>query len=154
MEIDQRDGGARFIEVDDLKSCERWLRMAPLADPDRACMALTVLLEDLEDAPPPDTVWLEILDRLSDATSLAIEEQTKRFSGRPVQLTGAEVLAFDRVYDLLTVYGRGYKRLFCAAVDNSNTPLAKLAGRLAVRATLCSHELAIAHYRARRELTA
>ncbi|MFN0300199.1 MAG: hypothetical protein ACKVQU_07570 [Burkholderiales bacterium] len=154
MQIDQHARGARFIEVDDLRTCERWLSMAPLADPEKACTALTVLLEDLEDAPPPDGVWLEILDRLSDATSLAIEEQTKRFSGRPVPLTGAEIVAFNCVYDLLTVYGRGYKRLFCAAVDSPNAPIAKLAERLAVRATLCCHELAIAHYRARRELTA
>lgn len=140
--------------VADLKTCERWLRVAPLADPERACTALTVLLEGLEDAPPPDAVWLEILDHLSDATSLAIDEQTNRFGGRPIPLTGAEVLAFDRVYDLLTVYGRGYKRLFCAAIDSSNPLIAKHAGRLAARATLCCHELAIAHYRGHRELTA
>ncbi len=154
METEQRDRGARFIGVTDLKTCERWLRMAPLADPERACTALTVLLEEIEDAPPPDGVWLEILDHLSDATSLAIEEQTKGFSGRPIPLTGDEVLAFNRVYDLLTVYGRGYKRLFCAAIDNPNALIAKHAGRLAARATLCCHELAIAHYRGRRELTA
>ncbi|MSQ19372.1 MAG: hypothetical protein EXR39_07375 [Betaproteobacteria bacterium] len=67
-------------------------------------------------------------------------------------LSGKEALAFDCVFDLLTVYGRGNKRLFCTAIDHPQSRVAKHGCRIAFRAMQCSRELTLAHYRARREL--
>jgi hypothetical protein len=154
MEIDQRLDGVRSISVTDVKSCNQWLAEAPLADSDQTCVELTLLLERLEESPPADPVSLEIFDRLDNPIWVAIEEQTKRFSGRAVPLAGKEAHAFDCVIDLLTVYGRGNRRLFCAAIDHPDARIAKHRIRIAFRAMQCSRERALAYYRARRELPA
>lgn len=139
--------------VSDAASCERWLAKAPLADPDNACRSLTALLEELEESSPADPVWLDIGDRLDSAIWGAIAAQTKRFSERAVPLTGTAAEAFIRVRALLPAYGRGYKRLLCVAIDDPDSPIAKEAPRIAFRAMQCCRELALAHYRARREPT-
>ncbi len=157
---DEKPDGVDALEfadgtrVTDVAGCERWLAEAPLAAPDQACASLTALLEELEESVPADRGWLDICNRLDNAIWGAIEEMTKRFSGRAVPLAGAEVVAFNSVYALLTTYSRGYKRLLYAAIDDPQSPIAKEAPRIAFKAMQCGRELALAHYRGRRELSA
>jgi cyclic-di-GMP-binding protein len=145
--------GTSPIVVNDLKSCERWLAQAPLADPRQACFELTTLLEDLEANPPAPRAHLEVLDRLRDAVHLAQEESAKKFVARPLPLRDAEVAVFDQVYDLWTVYGQGYRRLALAVRQSSAHPLAKRLPYLIGRAIDCLGMLMYAHYQARREVS-
>ena len=158
LKYDNADGvvALGFVDgtrVTDAASCERWLAEAPLNDPYQGCSSLTALLEEIEESIPADRGWLEICDRLDNAIWGAIDGLTKRFSGRAVPLAGTEVTAFNDVYALLAAYSRGYKRLLCTAIDDPRSPIAKEAPRIAFRSMLCGRELALAHYRARRELT-
>src|SRR4051794_11982718 len=72
--------------VADLRSCESWLALAPLADPRHACAAFLNLLDQLEDKPPPGAAFLAILERVRLPLIEAVGGQTRRFSGRPLPL--------------------------------------------------------------------
>jgi cyclic-di-GMP-binding protein len=146
-------GTAPKPAVRDLKSCERWLATAPLADPRQACFELTMLLEDIEQAPPGPKAMLEILDRLREPVRAGQDENAKRFSAKPLPLRDQEATAFDQVYDLWTVYGRAYRRLALEARQGSSHPLAKQLRTLLGRSLEAQVELMLAHYRAHRELS-
>lgn len=139
--------------VRDLKTCERWLGTAPLADPRQACSELTMLLEEIEETPPGPRPMLDILERLREPVTLGQEENSKRFGGRPLPLRDQEATAFDQVYDLWSVYGRAYRRIALEARQGSSHPLAKQLPMLLGRSLEILVELMYAHYRARRELS-
>jgi hypothetical protein len=139
--------------VTDLKSCERWLAQVTLADAERACFELTMLLEELEQSPPAERGYLEVLERLREPIKLATGEQSKKFTGRALPLRNPEIAAFNGVYDLLSAYARTYRRLLYVAVEERSPVLTKRIHALAGRALEFGGELALAHYRARRELT-
>lgn len=138
--------------VADQKSCERWLQKTPLSDPRQACFELTALLEEVEDAPPAARHYLAVLETLRKPVFVAQNENAKRFAGRPIPMLEQEASAFDQVYDLLTTFGRAYKRL---AVEVSSDLTHQLSPRLALliaRALESLCELMYVHYRARREV--
>ena len=138
--------------IADLKGCDAWLAQASLADPRQACHELTTLLEELEDVPPPDHHFLDILERLREPISVAQVEHSKKFSGRPLPLRDFEAGAFDQVFDLWTTYGRAYRRLLRAAVEERAPGLVADTALLCERAIKCTAELITAHYRSRREV--
>lgn len=142
--------------IADVKACEAWLARAALADPRRACHELTTLLESLEDTPPRDADYLEILERLREPIAVAQHEHTKRFATRPLPLKDYEQAAFHQVVDLWTTLGRAYRRLLESLTDSRSAQvrpdLAGKEGLLAQRALDCAVDLMLAHYRCRREI--
>jgi hypothetical protein len=138
--------------VADLKACEAWLARAALADARQACRELTGLLESLEEVPPPEGAYVEVLERLREPIVVAQAEHAKKFAGRPLPLKDYEIGAFEQVYDLWTTLGRAYKRLLRSAVEDKSADLAGKEALLAHRALDCVGELMMVHYRARREL--
>ena len=142
--------------ITDVKACEAWLANASLADPRRACHELTMLLESLEELPPRDSDYLEILERLREPIAVAQHEHTKRFATRPLPLKDYEQAAFHQVVDLLTTFGRGYRRLLESMIDERPAHLRPaLQGKealLAQRALDCVVDLMLVHYRCRREI--
>ena len=138
--------------VTDLKSCEAWLARAALADPKQACRELTGLLESLEEVPPPEGAFVEVLERLREPIVVAQAEHAKRYAGRPLPLKDFEIAAFEQVFDLWTTLGRAYRRLLRSALEDGSADLAKQKPLLAQRALDCIAELMLAHYRSRREI--
>jgi hypothetical protein len=140
--------------VADAKSCEAWLARATLADPKQACHELTGLLESLEDVSPPESAYLDILERLREPVMIAQAEHGKKFAARPLPLKDYEIAAFEQVFDLWMTLGRAYRRLLRAAIDDKSPELAGREALLAQRALDCVGELMLVHYRARREVDA
>ena len=138
--------------VTDLKSCEAWLARAALADPKQACRELTGLLESLEEVPPPEGAFVEVLERLREPIVVAQAEHAKRYAGRPLPLKDFEITAFEQVFDLWTTLGRAYRRLLRSAIEDGSADLAKQKPLLAQRSLDCIAELMLAHYRSRREV--
>ncbi|HKO86988.1 MAG TPA: hypothetical protein VJU83_00565 [Burkholderiales bacterium] len=140
--------------VIDLKSCEAWLGRTPLADARQACSALTALLESLQESPPRDGAYLEILERLREPIVVALFERSKKFSSRPLPLIESEREAFHQVLDLWRSLGNAYRHLFMALTENSGAhpELRGQGALLAQRALDCVVDLMLSHYRCRREL--
>lgn len=142
--------------IADLKACEAWLARASLADPRRACRELTVLLESLEETPPRDSDYLDILERLREPVAVAQHEHTKRFATRPLPLKDDEQASFHQVAALWITLGRAYRRLLESLIDSRPAHLRPdLKGKealLAQRALDCAVDLMLAHYRCRREV--
>lgn len=140
--------------VTDLKSCEAWLARAALADPRHACMTLTSLLETLQDKPPADGDYLEILERLREPVVVALAERSKKFSARPLPLSEAEREAFDQVLDLWRSLGAAYRHLLANVVKNApaHPDLRGKEALLAQRGLDCIVDLMLSHYRCRHEL--
>ena len=140
--------------VSDLKSCEAWLARAALADPRQACITLTALLESLQDNPPADLAYMEILERLREPIVVALGERSKKFSARPLPLSEAEQEAFVQVLDLWRSLGAAYRSLLTALnQDPAGHP--DLKGKealLAQRGLDCIVDLMLNHYRCRHEL--
>jgi hypothetical protein len=136
--------------VVDAKSCEAWLARAALADPRHACQELTALLEALEEAPPGDADYLDVLERLREPVAITLAEHAKKVTGRPLPLRDSEAAVFDQLQDLWTAFGRAYRRLFERTAQEG--ALAGHAPLLAQRALDCIAELMTAHYRCRREV--
>lgn len=142
---------AMAVAVVDAKSCETWLSRATLADPKQACHELTALLETLEETPPPDAAYLDVLERLREPVAITLAEQAKKITGRPVPLRDFEASTFDQLHDLWSAFGRGYRRLLRRASE-AGAGLSGHAPLLAQRALDCVAELMSAHYRCRREI--
>lgn len=142
--------------ITDRKACEAWLARASLADPRRACRELTILLESLEETPPRDSDYLDILERLREPVAVAQHEHTKRFATRPLPLKEDEQASFHQVADLWNTLGRAYRRLLENLIDSRPAHLrSELQGKealLAQRALDCAVDLMLAHYRCRREI--
>lgn len=144
----------------DLKSCEQWLARAYLTDPRQACNELTLLLEQLEEAPPRHLAYLDILERLRKPLAAAQEELAKKFLAKALPLGHLENAAFEQSYDLWRALIRGYRRLLRAALKSSaaNTTQAahpQLAGRLPLlcqRSLEATGELLATFWLARREV--
>lgn len=135
--------------VMDARSCEAWLARAALADPRHACQELTALLETLEQAPPADADYLDVLERLREPIAITLAEHAKKITGRPLPLRDSEAAVFDQLQDLWAAFGRAYRRLL---ERSSGGVLAGHAALLAQRALDCTAELMTAHYRCRREV--
>ena len=137
--------------VIDARTCEAWLARATLADPKQACQELTALLESLEEAPPPDADYLDVLERLREPIAITLAEHAKKITGRPVPLRDFEASVFDQLQDLWSAFGGAYSRLLARAGADPGAVLS-LMPLLAQRALDCSAELMAAHYRCRREV--
>jgi hypothetical protein len=138
--------------VVDAKSCEAWLSRAALADPKQACQNLTALLESLEEAPPSDANYLDVVERLREPIAITLAEHAKKITGRPVPLRDFEASAFDQLHDLWSAFGRPYRRLLRNVETQAPGALTADAPLLAQRALDCVAELMTAHYRCRREV--
>lgn len=136
----------------DVRSCEEWLARATLADSRHACSAFLSLLDELEDAPPRHTPYLQILERLRDPILLAQEENTKKFAAKPLPLGHVESLAFSQACDLWVVLLRAYRRLLRAALKGSRPELVASVALLCERAIEYTGELIGVHFLARREI--
>jgi cyclic-di-GMP-binding protein len=138
----------------DLKSCEAWLARATLAEPRQACMALTAVLESMQEAPPKEPAYLDIVEALREPAVVALTERAKKFSARPLPLSEPEQEAFDHTVDLWRAMAGAYCGMFATVVD---TPQAhpNLRGKealLAQRGLDCIVDVMICHYRCRREI--
>ena len=136
----------------DGKAAEAWIANAALVDPRQACHELTALLERLEETPPRERAYLDILERLRDPIQVAQTEHSKKFTGRPLPLRDVESGAFDQVYDLWMAFARAYRRLLGAAVDGRDAELLPHAALLAERTLESIASVITAHYRSRREV--
>ncbi len=150
MKARMREGAETGVV--DAKSCEAWLSRAALADPKQACQNLTALLESLEDAPPPDADYLDVLERLREPIAITLTEHAKKITGRPVPLRDFEAGAFDQLHDLWSAFGRPYRRLLRNVETRAPGALTGQAALLTQRALDCVAELMTAHYRCRREV--
>lgn len=142
--------------VVDLKSCEAWLARTPLAESRTACRALTTLLASLEDQPPADSIYLEILERLRAPIAVVAGEHAKKFSVRPLPLREHETEAVNQVLDLFDTLQRAYAALL-EGVANDPLMHPDLAGRqglIAQRSLDATVDLMLTHYRSRREIDA
>ena len=115
----------------DVASCDRWLARERITDSDRACAAFIGLLDQLEDAPPSAMVCVRILERLRAPMHVALEEQSRRYAGKPLPLAPAEAAAHDRSRDLWLAQTRAWRRLLRAGWKLSE--LAQLRSRLTLR---------------------
>lgn len=136
----------------DLKSCEDWLAKAYLSDPRQACHELTLLIEQLEEAPPQHLAYLDILERLRKPLAAAQAELAKKFLAKSLPLGHQETAAFEQSYDLWRAVMRGYRRLFRAALKNTHPELARHLPLLCQRALEATGELLATFWLARREL--
>lgn len=136
----------------DSKSCEAWLAKVPLADPRQACTAFIDLLDELEDAPPRQPAYLEILETLRPAIELSQGEYAKRFVAKPLPLAHAELVAFDQVCDLWHALMSAYRRLADASLNGVRPELAATLPLLGQRAIHYLTHLMHEHMRARREV--
>jgi hypothetical protein len=137
--------------VVDAATCEAWLARAALADPKHACQELTALLESLEDSPPRDADYVDVLERLREPIVITLAEHAKKITGRPIPLRDFEAAVFDQLHDLWSAFGRSYSRLLTRASADPAASL-NLTPLLAQRALDCVAELMAAHYRCRREV--
>jgi hypothetical protein len=140
--------------IADARACEAWLARATLADPRQACHELTGLLESLDELPPPQSAYVDILERLREPIVVAQTEHAKKFSARPLPLKEYETAAFEQVFDLWSSLGRAYRRLLRSAIEDRSPELVGREAVLAHRALDCVGELMYVHYRARREVDA
>jgi len=106
--------------IDDVRSCEAWLACATLADSRQACRAFIELLDNIEDAPPSNKVYFEILERLRRPIRVALEDQTRRFFTRPLPLASAEENAFIQTCDLWLALLRAWQRLQHEAEEHAS----------------------------------
>jgi hypothetical protein len=148
---------ARMREADttavvDAKTCEAWLSRAALADPRHACQELTALLESLEESPPADADYLDVLERLREPIAITLAEHAKKITGRPLPLRDHEAGTFDQLQDLWSAFGRAYRRLLRHVESAEPGALPHQAPLIAQRALDCTVELMTAHYRCRREV--
>jgi hypothetical protein len=134
----------------DVKSCEEWLARAALADSRQACATFVELLDEIEDAPPRGSAYLEILERLRRPMRATLEEQTRRFAAKPLPLSPAEDTAFVQACDLWLALLRAWQRLQRAA--DKRAELAQARPLLALRAIESAAGLIGAHFAARREI--
>lgn len=150
MTARMRDAAATAVV--DAKSCEAWLSRAALADPKQGCQELTALLETLEESPPADADYLDVLERLREPIAITLAEHAKKITGRPLPLRDYDAGTFDQLNDLWGAFGRAYRRLLDHAEASAPGAIPHQAPLLAQRALDCTAELMTAHYRCRREV--
>jgi hypothetical protein len=138
----------------DAKSCEDWLARTALSDPRQACREFTLLLEELEDAPPRHISYLDILERLRKPILSAQEELARKFSAKPLPLGHVETASFDCVHDLLQALLRSRRRLYRAALNGRHPELMNYLPLLTERVLENIGELLAVFWRARREADA
>jgi hypothetical protein len=136
----------------DLKSCDEWLAKAYLSDPRQACHEFTLLIEQLEEAPPRHLAYLDILERLRKPLAAAQEELAKKFLSKPLPLGHIENAAFEQGYDLWRAVMRGYRRLFRAALKDTHPELSGSLPLLCQRSLEATGELLTTFWLARREI--
>lgn len=140
------------IEVIDLRSCDRWLERAPLADPQQAIEELRGVIASVGNRRPSPRVHFDILERLRESARTTCEERTKRFVGRALPLRDSEAQALAQVVALLREIWGGYYSLL---IDGAQHGFGMFERRLNVLAARCIEtggEIAVAYYRARQEV--
>jgi cyclic-di-GMP-binding protein len=146
--------------IADVHSCEQWLSRARLADPHQACASFVMLLDELEDAPPAGTTYLQILERLRPPMLAALVEQQKRFAARPLPLGPAEAAAFVQAIDLWLAMLRAWRTLVRASKKEAprtagvrvGVSLADDRPLLSSRILECSAGLISAHFAGRQDV--
>lgn len=136
----------------DVRSCDEWLGSAALSDARQACHNLVTLLEALEDAPPRQTQYLQILERLREPLLAAQEEQAKKFVSKPLPLGHLDSNAFVQSCDLWLALLRGYRRLLRSALKRGADEIRPSLPLLLERATEYTGELIITQLAARHEI--
>jgi len=136
----------------DLASCDRWLTRERITDSDRACAAFIGLLDQLEDAPPSALVCAQIMERLRKPMRVALEEQSRRYAGKPLPLAPAEASAFLRSRDLWLAQIRAWRRLMRTGWNKP--ALAPVRYRLALRTLECIAGLIMEYLAARQCVSA
>lgn len=136
----------------DVRSCDDWLARAALSDARQACQSLIALLEELEDAPPRQTQYLLVLERLREPLLVAQEEQAKKFVSKPLPLGHLDSVAFVQSCDLWLALLRAYRRLLRSALKHEGGEIAASLPLLLQRATEYTGELINTHLAARHEI--
>jgi hypothetical protein len=131
-------------------SCDKWLERERFTDCDHACAAFIGLLDELEDAPPQAAACVLILEKLRAPMRAALDEQSRRFSGKALPLVPAEEAAFARSCALWLAQTRAWRRLLRASW--SGTELAPDRARLALRTLECIAGLLTTQFAARRAI--
>ncbi len=142
------------LEVTDLRSCDRWLERAPLADPQQAIDELCALVAAVGDRRLAPRVHFDILERVRDPAQATCEERTKRFAGKPLPLREAESQALAQVVALLRQLWTGYYTLLSDGVQHGFGVFDRKQHVLAARCLETGAEIALAYYRARQEVPA
>lgn len=140
------------IEITDLRSCDRWLERAPLADPQQAIEALRAVVATIGNRRLGPRVHLDILERLRDPAMSTCEERIKRFAGRALPLREGEAEALTQVVGLLQEFWSGYYTLLIDAAQHGLGVLDRKLHLLAGRCLEAGCETAVAYYRARHEV--
>lgn len=140
------------IEVIDLRSCDRWLERAPLADPQQAIEALRAVIASVGNRQPLPRVHLDILERLREPARATCEERTKRFTGRALPLRESEAEALAQVVALLREFWTGYHTLLTHGLQHGSGMPDRKLHLLAARCLETGSEIAVAYYRARQEV--
>ncbi|MBI4290205.1 MAG: hypothetical protein HY661_01840 [Betaproteobacteria bacterium] len=136
----------------DVRSCDEWLSRATLSDARQACQSLITLLQELEDAPPRQTQFLQILERLREPLLIAQEEQAKKFVSKPLPLGHVDSTAFVQSCDLWLALLRAYRRLLRSVLKHGGGEIAESLPLLLQRATEYTGELISTHLVARHEI--
>lgn len=120
----------------DLESCEQWLTTASMGDSRQACAAFIQQIGELAASPPRHAVYLQILERLRPLAKGALDENARRFAGKPLPLSPAEETALQQAFDLCRIMMRSYRRLLRAATRSElPTPASReLHGEIALLA--------------------
>lgn len=145
---------APTLEVADLRSCDRWLERAPLADPQQAIDALRAVVAAVGNRRLAPRVHLDILERLREPAKTTCEERIKRFAGRALPLREGEAEALTQVAGLLREFWSGYYALLIDTLQNGLGALDRKLHLLAGRCLEAGSETAVAYYRARHEVPA
>lgn len=140
--------------VPDLKSCEHWLGLAPLADSREACRAFLALFDEIEDSPPPHATYAAILERLRTPLLGALDEHARRFTGKPVPLGHAEAAAFQQSCDVWLAQLRAWRRLLRSASNRPIITSSTLRSLCARRALNACAGLIECHFAAHRQVGA
>lgn len=136
----------------DLASCDKWLDRERFTDPHHACTAFIGLLDEIEDAPPQAPACVRILEKLRIPMLAALDEQSRRFAGKPLPLNPSENAAYLCNRDLWLAQIRAWRRLLRASW--SNQELAPERARLALRTLEATAGLLSAQLKARHEIAA
>jgi hypothetical protein len=137
--------------VRDRESCAKWLSLAPLADPSRATVALTQLLDELQDSEMSGTRYFGILEQLRPAILVVQAQVIDQLTGRGVPLQAPIKEAFISVQRLWEQLARGYIRAF----EEANSGDEGLSRRKLIgRALEALSGMVLGHYQARQALPA
>jgi hypothetical protein len=133
-----------------LAACDDWLSEAVPPDSPESCADLERLLGEIEAAPPEHQHYLQILERLRPAVTMAQTVHARRFAGKPLPLDAAENVALTRASALWRAILRAYMRLLGATLTGKHPRLAPSLPLLLHRVLSCCAESMGSFWLARR----